>query len=109
MSSSAPARVRRSESTLEGGSGYIYGYPANKANWPQIWGAHGPLTDQGIEIRYEIDTSMGQSGSAIHKLDSTDYRYVVGIIRGSIDVNTVNNGRRMTSGLHLWIENQPAL
>ncbi|WP_437284383.1 trypsin-like serine peptidase [Sorangium sp. So ce406] len=98
-----------SDAALEGGSGYIYGYPADKANWPQLWGSHGPLSGEGVAIQYEIDTSMGQSGSAIYKFDSAGDRYVVGINRGSINGNTVNYGRRMTSDVHTWIEYNSAL
>ncbi|WP_438022225.1 trypsin-like serine peptidase [Sorangium sp. So ce233] len=97
-----------SESALEGGSGYIYGY-ADKGNWPQIWGSHGPLTDEGVEIRHEIDTSSAQKGSAIYKFDSADDRYVVGIHKGTMVGASENHGRRMTSGLHTWIVNHSAL
>ncbi|WP_437729683.1 trypsin-like serine peptidase [Sorangium sp. So ce1335] len=101
-----------SESAIEDRQGYIYGYPGEKTTWPQIWGYWGPLFDEGVELWYDIDTTSGQSGSAIYKFDSADVRYVVGVHKGWTEDwlgYDVNHGRRMTTGLYNWIVNNSAL
>jgi V8-like Glu-specific endopeptidase len=69
-----------------GRTGYVYGYPAEKANWPQIWGmgqTGGFDVDGTDEIEYTvIDTSGGQSGSGFYVLDNGN-RYVVGAHQGA--------------------------
>ncbi|WP_433937875.1 serine protease [Sorangium cellulosum] len=96
-----------SEAAIEDRSGNLYGYPAEKATWPQIWGGTGPVTDEGVALWYDIDTTGGQSGSAVYMFDNAEVRYVVGIHKGFN--GDLNYGRKMTTGLYTWLVTHTAL
>ena len=90
----------------DGRPGYVYGYPAEKAPYPQIWG-HGCKgsgcfdVDGSDEIEYfTIDTTGGQSGAAFYQKSSVGDRYVVGSHQGSFDpaIGPLRNRARRIDG-----------
>jgi V8-like Glu-specific endopeptidase len=90
----------------DGRPGYVYGYPAGKAPYPQIWG-HGCKgsgcfdVDGSDEIEYfTIDTTGGQSGAGFYQKSSVGDRYVTGSHQGSWDpaVGPLRNRARRIDG-----------
>jgi V8-like Glu-specific endopeptidase len=70
----------------------LYGYPANmkdqNPNHHYLWGMRGPISIDVMEnkINYEIDTSSGQSGSAIWYSENDKY-YIVGVHTSGTYIN----------------------
>ncbi|CAH1386959.1 trypsin-like serine peptidase [Candidatus Nitrotoga sp. M5] len=95
-----------SESTIEGRSTYLYGYPCDKNPYPQTWGMG--LTAGGTyitatkkyRVKHTIDTFGCQSGSAIYLKDDGK-RYLIGIHKGSS--GSRNHGKRWDSTVYNWV------
>jgi V8-like Glu-specific endopeptidase len=89
---------------------YVYGYPSAECppggcQWPSIFG-HGSRwkgTKSRTELKYRVDVTGGQSGSAVYRFDGWGNRYVIGIHKGgSWDLfhgGEHNRGRRMSPEL----------
>jgi V8-like Glu-specific endopeptidase len=103
------------EPQLAGQSMYVYGYPGKQSdcvggcNWPTIWGI-GDSANTGTygsdSIKYDTDTTGGQSGAGVYIFYGGS-RYLVGIHKGenwSIFNGWFNYGRRANEGLLSFIE-----
>lgn len=95
-----------SESTIEGRSTYLYGYPCDKSPYPQIWGAGKTAGGTYItstkkhRVKHTIDTFNCQSGSAIYLKDDGK-RYLIGIHKGA--TGSRNHGRRWDGTVYNWV------
>lgn len=95
-----------SESTIEGRSTYLYGYPGEKRPYPQIWGiglTRGGtyITSPSYQLKHTIDTTGGQSGSAIYLFNNSNSRRLIGIHKGYS--SPTNHGRRWDSTVYNFV------
>ncbi len=91
---------------------YIYGYPGDKAPYPQIWGIGNTSLYTSIwypaRVFYTIDTFNGQSGSGVYQIRDGGGRYVVGIHNGSYS-SSENQGRWLDVSVANFIRDYSAL
>lgn len=99
------------EADIEGRTTYVYGYPSDKSPYPQIWGTG--VTSVGTYVgsptsvlMHYIDTTGGQSGSAIYLFNDSQQRRVVGIHRGGVSGENLNVGKRWDSGVFSWVDSK---
>lgn len=90
---------------------YIYGYPADKAPYPQIWGMGNNSMSTSVffpaRLFYNIDTFGGQSGSGVYQVRDGG-RYVVGIHNGNYDSDE-NQARWLDTTVAAFIRKYSAL
>jgi glutamyl endopeptidase len=96
---------------ISGRTSYIYGYPGDKAPYPQIWGIGNSSLSTSIwypaRVFYSIDTFNGQSGSGVYQIRDGG-RYVVAIHNGGYDSDE-NQGRWLDVSVANFIRAYSAL
>jgi len=100
-----------SGSSITGATNFIYGYPADKSPYPQIWGIGGSISTSiwyPARLFYSIDTFGGQSGSGVYQYRGGTDRYVVGIHNGSFDSDE-NEARWLDTTVGSFIRTYSAL
>ena len=84
-------------SNLEGVTGHIAGYPADRGAGVEMYYDYDPILDTNDKrLFYQIDTFNGQSGSGVYrKIDGS--RYVMGVHAYGVNGDNLNKATRINS------------